>query len=79
MSYEQITVRPATGTFGATVGGVDISQPLDEATLREIRSAWLEYQVLFFRGQEMTPHQLCRPPGTRWSAPIPKPGASRCS
>ena len=56
-THSQITVRPVTGTFGATVGGVDISQPLDEATLGEIRAAWLEYQVLFFRDQEMTPHQ----------------------
>ncbi|MYE48612.1 MAG: hypothetical protein F4X96_04165, partial [Gammaproteobacteria bacterium] len=57
MTYEHIAVRPVTGTFGATVGGVDISRPLDKATLGEIRSAWLEYQVLFFRDQEMTPRQ----------------------
>ena len=57
MTSEHIAVRPVTGTFGATVSGVDISRPLDEATLGEIRSAWLEYQVLFFRDQEMTPRQ----------------------
>ncbi len=57
MNYEHISARPVTGTFGATVGGVDISQPPDAAVLAEIRSAWLEYQALFFRGQEMAPQQ----------------------
>ena len=57
MNFEHISVRPVTGTFGATVSGVDISQPLGEAALAELHSAWLEYQLLFFRDQEMSPEQ----------------------
>lgn len=56
-TYTQITVSPATGTLGAVVKGVDLSRPLADTTLAEIRSAWLDHQVLFFRDQELTPQQ----------------------
>jgi taurine dioxygenase len=57
MSYQHIELRPLGGTLGAEVNGVDLSQPLDEATVKEIRTAWLDYQVLFFRDQDITPDQ----------------------
>ena len=57
MSYQHIELRPLGGTLGAEVSGVDLSQPLDEATVKEIRTAWLEHLVLFFRDQEISPDQ----------------------
>ncbi|HUE08588.1 MAG TPA: TauD/TfdA family dioxygenase [Acidimicrobiales bacterium] len=49
-----ITVEPVSGTVGAVVGGVDLSEPLDEITLGEIRQAFLAHHVLFFRDQDLT-------------------------
>ncbi len=56
-SYRHIEVQPVGGTLGAEVSGVDMTAPLDEATVKEIRSAWLEHLVLFFRDQDITPDQ----------------------
>lgn len=49
-----ITVEPVSGTVGAVVGGVDLSEPLDESTLTEIRQAFLAHHVLFFHDQDLT-------------------------
>jgi taurine dioxygenase len=49
-----ITVEPVSGTVGAAVGGVDLSEPLDESTLTEIRQAFLAHHVLFFHDQDLT-------------------------
>jgi taurine dioxygenase len=49
-----ITVEPVSGTVGAVVGGVDLSEPLDESTLAEIRQAFLAHHVLFFHDQDLT-------------------------
>ena len=48
--YERITVKPVAGAMGAEIEGVDLSQ-LDDATFAEIHRAWLENNVIFFRGQ----------------------------
>ena len=49
----------ATGAaLGAEVEGVDLSAPLDEATLDRIRGAWDEHLVLVFRGQKMSDPDL---------------------
>src|SRR5215813_7065849 len=50
-----LDVRPVTGTIGAEVLGVDPSQPLDDGTVDEIRKAWLDHLVLFFRNVDVTP------------------------
>lgn len=49
-----ITVEPVSGTVGAVVRGVDLSEPLDEAMVGEIRNAFLAHHVLFFHDQELT-------------------------
>ena len=51
---QMITVEPVSGTLGAVVGGVDLSEPLDESTLTEIRQAFLAHHVLFFYDQGLT-------------------------
>ena len=57
MSYRHITVEPLTPTIGATVHGVNLAEPLADATFREIHDAWMAHCVLFFRDQDMTPEQ----------------------
>jgi taurine dioxygenase len=49
--FEMLKLTPVAGALGAEVGGVDLSQPIDEGLYRDIRQALVEYQVLFFRNQ----------------------------
>jgi taurine dioxygenase len=51
--YRTITVTPTAGAIGAEIGGVDLAQPLDDDVVAEIRQAWLEHLVLFFRDQAL--------------------------
>ncbi len=55
MSYRHIDVRPIAGALGAEIAGVDFSRPLADDVVAEIRRAWLEYLVVCFRDQTMTP------------------------
>jgi taurine dioxygenase len=48
--YHHITVTPVAGSLGAEIGGVDLAD-LDEQTVGEIRRAWLDHLVVFFRDQ----------------------------
>jgi taurine dioxygenase len=52
-----IEVRKVTPHCGAEIDGVDLSQPLDDATIREIDKALVEHTVVFFRDQTLTPPQ----------------------
>jgi taurine dioxygenase len=54
-NYRHIEVRPIAGALGADVRGVDIARPLDVAIVSEIRRAFLDHLVLFFRDQKLTP------------------------
>jgi len=56
--YKRIVVRPMSGALGAEIEGVDFSRPLDAEQLKEVRRAWHENLVVFFRGQKMTPQSL---------------------
>ena len=58
MSYETLSAQPVSGALGAEISGVDLSRPLDEKVTAEITKAWLEYLVLFFRDQDLTPAQF---------------------
>ncbi|SEE70349.1 taurine dioxygenase [Rhizobiales bacterium GAS191] len=57
MSYQSIEVRPAAGSLGAEVRGVDLARPLPNSTANELRHAFVEHLVLFFRDQNLTPDQ----------------------
>jgi alpha-ketoglutarate-dependent sulfate ester dioxygenase len=48
-----IEVKRVAGCIGADISGVDLSRPLDEITLGEIRTALLTHKVVFFRGQHL--------------------------
>ena len=50
-----MTIRPLSGAIGAEILGVDISEPLDDATFSQIQDAFDEYLVIFFRDQKLTP------------------------
>ena len=56
--YRHIEVSPLAGALGAEIGGIDIAQPLEAEVLAEIRRAFLEHLVIFFRGQRLSPHEL---------------------
>src|SRR5271169_1164923 len=57
MLYQSIEVRPVAGSLGADVHGVDLAQPLPNSTADELRRAFVEHLVLFFRDQNLTPGQ----------------------
>ncbi len=50
-----IEVEPYAGALGGLVTGIDLSAPLSEKACQEIQQALLQYEVLFFRDQPMTP------------------------
>ena len=52
MSQPSIAVTPIAGALGAEVCGVDLGA-IDDATFADLRKAWLEHQVLFFRDQDL--------------------------
>jgi taurine dioxygenase len=57
MAYQSIDVAPIAGAIGAEISGVDLSQDLPERTFDEIHKAFLDYKVLCFRNQNLTPEQ----------------------
>ncbi len=57
MAQQEISVNRIAGALGAEVSGVDLSQPLSDATIGQIRSALLDNLVLFFDHQHLTPEQ----------------------
>jgi taurine dioxygenase len=57
MTYTHIDVRPISGAMGAEILGVDLSADLSDDVVSEIRQAWLENLVVFFRDQTLTPSQ----------------------
>jgi len=57
-NYASISVTPLTGSFGALIENIQIADAIDDdALFRDIRQAWLDYQVLFFREQELPPEK----------------------
>ena len=43
--------------IGAEISGVNLAEALDDDIIAEIHAAWLRYQVVFFRDQNITPAQ----------------------
>ena len=57
MNYEIIKTERRSPHLGAFVEGVDLTQPLEDAAIAEIKAALLEFYVLFFRNQHITGEQ----------------------
>ncbi len=51
------TVERLSEHIGAEIRGVDVSEPLDDATYKTILNAFHEHMVVVFRGQSLTPEQ----------------------
>jgi taurine dioxygenase len=58
MSYARIEVTPLSPALGAEISGVDLARELDRDMVAEIRRAFLEHLVVFFRGQALSPGQF---------------------
>ncbi len=52
-----ITIRPFDGPLGAEVIGLELSRPLSQADFARIHRAHLDYHVLVFRDQHITPDE----------------------
>ncbi len=50
-------IRPLDAPLGAEVIGLDLSQPLSDADFARIHRAHLDYHVVVFRDQQLTPAQ----------------------
>ena len=53
----RLTVTPLGPTIGAEVSGIDLTQPLSDDALDQIKSALWAHQVIFFRDQPLSPAQ----------------------
>jgi len=55
-----LKIRRVSGAVGAEISGVDLAQELSAEIVAEIRCAFVEHQVIFFRDQRLTPEQQLR-------------------
>jgi len=53
-----IEVRPLSPSFAAEIGGIDLSRPMDAATVRTLWDAIDRYAVLVFHDQRLTDTEL---------------------
>ncbi|HKU95069.1 MAG TPA: TauD/TfdA family dioxygenase, partial [Vineibacter sp.] len=56
-NFRHLEVRPIAGALGAELHGIDLARDLDDDAVAEIRQAWLDHLVVFFRDQALTPAQ----------------------
>jgi taurine dioxygenase len=57
-AYRTITVKPQESGFGAEIVGLDLTRPLDNQTLAEVKQAWAKHAVVAFPDQPLTLDQL---------------------
>ena len=55
-----ISVTPSEQACGAAITGVDLTKPLSDSEVSDIRGAWLEHHVLAFPDQAMSDDDLER-------------------
>lgn len=72
LKFRRIEVRPANSVIGAEIHGVDLRQPLDDATWAEIAQAFHDYLVIWFPNQALTNEQHLAF-GRRFGALMPMP------
>jgi taurine dioxygenase len=56
-SYQTIEVRPTSGALGAEIHGIDLSTDIGDDQLAELRRAFDDFGVIFFRDQVLTPER----------------------
>jgi taurine dioxygenase len=57
LRFERFRLTQLGATIGAEIDGVDLRNPLDDATFAELQRALLAFKVLFFRDQDLSPAQ----------------------
>ena len=57
MSEPEIEFAPLSPIIGCEVSGFDLSKPLSANAVKSIRQAFLDYGVVFFRDQDLSPQQ----------------------
>src|SRR5712691_7634260 len=57
VTRQTISVKPVAGALGAEIAGVDLSGPLSDRVIGEIRAALLDHLVIFFHDQHLTAEQ----------------------
>lgn len=55
-----IEIKPTGSTLGAEITGADLTQPLTDAAFAQIRAAFYQYEVIFFRGQALSDEDQIR-------------------
>jgi taurine dioxygenase len=53
-TISSISVHKLHPVIGAQISGVDLRQPLDDETIRQIKDAWHRHTVLVFRDQDLS-------------------------
>jgi taurine dioxygenase len=53
----QLDIAPLSGTIGAEIRCIDLHHPLDPETRGAVRQALLDYKVIFFPGQHLSPEE----------------------
>jgi taurine dioxygenase len=54
------TITPMTGHIGAEIRGVDLREPIDDATHAALNRAFVDHHVLVIRDQDFSPEQFKR-------------------
>lgn len=57
LTWQHFDVRPMGATVGGLISGVDLTTELADEVIAEIHQALLDYKVVFFRDQPVTPAQ----------------------
>jgi taurine dioxygenase len=60
MKKRPMHVRRLSYGLAAEITGIDLRQPLDDTTVRAVRQAWLDNNVLVLPNQDITPEQQIR-------------------
>ena len=75
--HVDLQILPLSEDIGAEIRGLDLGQPMSDAVFGAVYQAWLDHQVLLFRGQSLTDPQMIdfsRRSGDLDLAPIPGHG-----
>jgi len=58
MQNTKLEIVASGAPVGAEIRGIDLSQPIDDATFRDIERAYARHGVLVFRNQQLTEREL---------------------
>jgi taurine dioxygenase len=74
----KLEVVPLTKHIGAEIRGVDLRETLDQDTIDAIHRAWLQHEVVLFRGQKLSQDDQIRVTGYFGAlAPLTRPAKFR--